>query len=916
MKSQKIFLLDAFALIYRSYFAFSKNPRITSKGFNTSAIYGFTTTLLDVIKKHNPTHLVVAFDLKEPTLRHIEYPEYKANREAMPEDIESAIPYIQQLLDAFNVSRIGVAGYEADDVIGTLAKQAKANGFSAVMMTPNKDYAQLVEEDIYLYRPGRFGKPAEMMGVDEVCKKFKVADPDQVIDLLGMMGDKVDNIPGIPGVGEKTAQGFIEKYGSVEGLYDNLDRLKGKLKEKVENNKELAFLSKKLVTIDINVPMEYSFDDFKFHDRNDEKLKELFAELEFKTLSQKLFGESISSAASSNSSAPAELFAEGEIESIFKTIKDIDHNYKLVNDDASFAELKKEITESQLICFDTETDGLDHEDNKAIGVALSVKKHEAFYLPFDENTNSYCQELVKILSDDSKIKIAHNVKFDMAMMRNAGYSITGPFYDTMLAHYILAADERHGMDKLSEKYLKYQPISIESILGKKGKSQKLMTDIPVDQMYEYAAEDADVTLQLYHVLEEKLDAEEKKLLNEIELPLVEVLFDMEHEGIRMDVEAMKEFSKELEQRQKELETSIHEHAGKSFSISSPKQLGEVLFEDLKILEKPKKTKTGQYATGEDILEKLTEHHPIVTEILEYRQVSKLKSTYVDALPKLVKPKTGRIHTTYRQSVASTGRLSSDNPNLQNIPIRTEQGRKVRAAFVARDENHVLLAADYSQVELRIMADLAQDANMLNDFKTGVDIHSATASRVFGVDINEVDRELRSKAKAVNFGIIYGQSAFGLSQQLNIKRGEAKEIIDAYFEKYASIKDYIESQKTLAKEKGYVKTIMGRKRWLSDINSRNATVRSFAERNAINAPIQGSAADIIKKAMIDIQEWLKSSKYQTKMLLQVHDELVFDVPKNELDEVMPIIKEKMESANPLSVPMEVECGVGDNWLEAH
>lgn len=926
MAEKKLYLLDAFALIYRSYFAFIKNPRINSNGLNTSAIFGFVNTLLEVINKQQPTHIAVAFDMREPTMRHIEFPEYKANREAMPEDIQLAIPYIQEILKGFNIEQLGVSGFEADDVIGTLAKRAKKEGFVTYMMTPDKDYAQLVEEGIYMYRPGRFGNAAETLGVEEVKKKFDIAHPDQVIDLLGMMGDASDNIPGIPGVGEKTAVKFLKAYGSMEGLYENLDDLKGAMKAKVADNKELAFLSKKLVTIDLNVPLDCDLDNFILKDANKEILEPLFNELEFKTLGRKIFGGGTDSPVAENKPAPAsdaapelfqtDLFAADDYDSPYTTYSENDKNYRLVESDKDWSELLSELQAAKEFCFDTETDGLDTQNGKVLGLALSTKKHTGWYIPtLSDVQREALHKLDAIWHDDSKLKIAHNIKFDLAMLRNGGILPVGPYYDTMLAHYLLKPDERHDMDSLCENYLGYKPIGIESLIGK-GRTAINMADAPLDKVAVYAAEDADCTLQLYQHFEPLLIPQEKELFKTIEMPLMEVLLQMEHEGINLDSDMLAEFSIRLEKTQLELEEAIYDAAERPFTISSPKQLGIILFEHLNLDPKAKKTKTGQYATGEDILVKLKDKHPIVEKILEYREVTKLKSTYVDALPKLVDKKTGRIHTSYHQAVASTGRLSSKNPNLQNIPIKTELGQGVRKAFVPRDENHVLLAADYSQVELRIVAALAKDENMIADFVAEKDIHSATAARVFGVEEQDVDRGTRAKAKAVNFGIIYGQGAFTMAQQLNIARAEAKDIIDSYFEKYSSIKGFMDKQVNDARDNGYVTTIMGRRRHLQDINSRNGTVRSFAERNAINAPIQGSAADIIKKAMIDIQKWLNESDFKTKMLLQVHDELVFDVPKDEVEKVSPIIKELMEKAYPISVPMEVEIGLGNNWLEAH
>ena len=915
MAEKKLFLLDAFALIYRAYFAFSKNPRVSSQGLNTSAVFGFTNTLLDVLKNQNPTHLAVVFDTPEPTERHIEFTEYKANREAMPEDIAVAIPYVFKLLEAMNIPAIGKPGFEADDVVGTLARMAEERGFTTYMMTPDKDYAQLVTEKTFMYKPARTGNAAEVWGIEEVKEKFEVTDTSQVIDYLGMMGDKVDNIPGIPGVGDKRAKELIKAYGSMEGLYENTHELKGKLKENVENNKEQAFLSKKLATIIIDVPVEFNEKELEVCEPNEEAVKALFEELEFKNMLKRVLPNVL------QEGEQASLFGDGDavLDSPgFKTIESTEHDYLLVDSPALEKQVLEEWKKADAFCFDTETTALNVFEAEILGLALCFQKGKAYYWSMDEsNAKSVLEQFQPFFEDAGKVKIAHNLKYDMAILANYGVKVEHQLFDTMLAHYIINPDGKHGMDALSETYLNYQPVSIETLIGKKGKSQMSMKQVPLEKVAPYAAEDADITFQLYEVFKKELETTESlPLFNDIEVPLVQVLHDMEHEGINLDEEALKQLSESLNNDLIALVESIYKHAGHEFSINSPKQLGVVLFEELQISDKPKKTKTGQYATGEDVLTKLEEAHPIVREILEYRQMTKLKSTYVDALPTLVNPETHHIHTSYNQAVAATGRLSSNNPNLQNIPIRSERGREVRKAFIPRSEDFVLMAADYSQVELRIIAALAKDENMIADFVAKKDIHTATAARVFGVSTEEVDRDLRSRAKAVNFGIIYGQSAFGLSQQLGIKRGEAKEIIDNYFEKYASIKSYMDTQVELARERGYVETIMGRKRHLADINSRNATVRGFAERNAINAPIQGSAADVIKVAMIKIHEWMKTQDLKSKMLLQVHDELVFDVHKDELEIIKPKIVDLMEHAVEFEVPLEVETGIGKNWLEAH
>jgi len=920
-EDKRLFLLDAYALIYRAYYAFIKNPRINSKGFNTSAIYGFTNTLLEVLDKEKPTHIAVVFDVGECTIRTDNFPAYKANREATPEDISSAIPYIHKILDAFNIKTLGLAGYEADDLIGTLAKQAEKEGFTTYMMTPDKDYGQLVSENIFMYKPARMGKGVEVMGIPEVCARFDIERPEQVIDILGLMGDAVDNIPGVPGVGEKTAIKLIKDFGSVEGLYENTDKLKGKLKEKVEANHAQALMSKKLATIILDCPVQFKEGDYLHEAFNKEALKEVFTELEFKTTAQRLLGETLT-----QTNAQTALFGDEEPSekiafSDINTLEDTKHNYTLLEGEDGVKTLCTILKKAEAFCFDTETTDLDVMQAKIIGLAISCEAKSGYYLNIGLQEIDVVTKLLAPLKpffvDANKTKIAHNLKYDLAILHTYDIKLEHKLFDTMLAHYLLNADERHGMDFLAETYLNYKPQSITELIGKKGKNQLTMDTIEPEKVKEYAAEDADITFQLYELFSPKLREDGlEELFNTLEMPLVPVLFAMEKEGIKLDVKALEAYSIDLNNRLITLEESIYKHAGRPFTINSPKQMGEVLFDELKIDEKPKKTKTGQYATGEEILVKLQDKHEIIKDILNYRQFNKLKSTYVDALPKLVNPDTGKIHTSFNQAVASTGRLSSNNPNLQNIPIRSADGREVRKAFIPRSDDFILLAADYSQVELRIIASLAKDENMIADFKAGQDIHATTAARVFGVKLEDVTRDLRSQAKAVNFGIIYGQSAFGLSQQLNIKRGEAKEIIDAYFEKYAAIKNYMDEQITLAKENEYVCTILGRKRHLADINSRNAIVRGFAERNAINAPIQGSAADIIKKAMIDILAAMKAEGFESRMLLQVHDELVFDAKKTEVEKLSKLVKEKMEQAVLLDVPLDVEIGIGETWLEAH
>lgn len=938
---KKLFLLDAMALVYRAYFAFSNNHRINSKGLNTSAVFGFTNTLLEVLKKEKPTHIAVVFDTAAPTQRHIEFEAYKANREEMPEDLSKSIPYIIRLIEGFNIPVIAIDGYEADDIIGTLAKKAEEKGFITYMMTPDKDYGQLVSENIFIYKPARLGNGAEIMGVKEVCQKWEIQNVNQVIDLLGLMGDKVDNIPGIPGVGEKTAIKLIKDFGSVENLLKNTSQLTGKLKEKVEQNADKAIQSKKLATIICDVPVEFNEKQLELNEPNKEVLKELFTELEFRRLAQQLLGENIeshqentvakkSAAATSNQidlfghaeTAVAEETQEPEFAPDLKTIKDTNHAYFLVDDFSKRKQLLEQLKNQTQIGFDTETTGLDAHNAQLVGISFSFKPLEAYYIPIPESQDDALKivnEFNEIFENESILKIGQNIKYDLSVLKKYGINIKGKLFDTMVAHFLIQPDMRHNMNVLAETYLHYSPVSIETLIGEKGKGKKQlsMRDVPIAIIKDYAAEDADVTLQLKQKFEPMLgDAHLQQLFDEVEMPLIPVLAAMEHEGIKLDIPALKDFSVELEKEIQQLDKSIQELAGTSFNISSPKQVGDILFEVLKIVDKPKKTKTGQYATSEDVLIKLVGKHPIVEKILEYRELQKLKNTYVDTLPELINPQTQKIHTSYNQVVAVTGRLSSDNPNLQNIPIRTSKGREVRKAFVCRNDDYVLLSADYSQIELRIIAELSKDEGMIEAFNNKQDIHAATAAKVYNLPINEVTSDMRRNAKMVNFGIIYGISAFGLSERLNIPRKEAATIIEQYFIKYPGIKDYMDESMRIAREKGYVETILGRRRYLRDINSKNAVVRGFAERNAINAPIQGSAADMIKIAMINIHHDLASKKLKTKMLLQVHDELVFDVYKPEIDIVKPLIEEKMRTAIKMSVPIEVEMGTGRNWLEAH
>lgn len=927
MSAEKtLYLLDAYALIYRAYFGLSQNQIINSKGQNTSAILGFTNTLWDVLQNNNPTHIAVVFDTDKPTSRHVEFAEYKAQREAMPDDIRSAIPYIKQIIEAFDIPILFSDGFEADDVIGTLAKKAEKEGYTTYMMTPDKDFGQLVSENIFMYKPARMGNKAEVWGIKEVCEKFEISNPLQVIDYLGMCGDAVDNIPGIPGVGDKTAKKFLKTYGSIENLHKNTHELKGKMKEKVEGSIEQALLSKKLATIIIDAPVEFEEDKLIRGEMHKEKLTELFAELEFRTLSKRVLGEEVA-VNTQGTNGQMDLFGSVTPEEIqsnapaeYKTIENTEHTYQLIKSPDDKKKLINILTDAKCICFDTETTELDAQKAALVGIAFSTKAGEGFFYPVSKDAATAKEQLEvfkPIFAAKEKQLVAQNLKYDLAILKRYGIEFKGAFFDTMIAHYLIQPDMKHNMDFLAETYLHYQPVSIESLIGKKGKNQKNMRDLDPEQIKDYACEDTDITLQLKELFEpqiKKLNL--SKLFYDIEIPLVEVLADMENEGINLDINALKLFSEELATDLERLEKEIHDLSGEAFNVDSPKQLGEVLFEKMVITEKAKKTKTGQYSTSEETLSKLADKHEIIGVILEYRSLKKLKSTYVDALPELVNDNTHRLHTNYMQTVAATGRLSSTNPNLQNIPIRTEKGREIRKAFIPRNNDYTLLAADYSQIELRIIAALSKDESMINAFKSGADIHAATAAKVFEVDINDVDREMRSKAKMVNFGIIYGISAFGLSQRLNIPRGEAAEIIESYFDKYPSIKAYMDNAVTTAKEKGYVETIMERRRYLTDINAKNAVVRGFAERNAINAPIQGSAADIIKLAMIDIHKAFSAKKFKSKLLLQVHDELVFDVLKEELEEIKPIIKDKMENAVKMEVPLTVEMNNAINWLEAH
>ncbi len=941
-QQKRLFLLDAYALIFRGYYALIKNPRINSKGLDTSAILGFTNSLLDVIKRERPDHLAVCFDKGGSTDRIEIFPEYKANRDETPEGIKIAVPYIYKILEAMHIPIMVKEGYEADDIIGTLAKKAEKEGYQTYMVTPDKDFAQLVSENIFMYRP-MFGGGYETWGIEEVKEKFEVEDPLQVIDFLGMKGDAVDNIPGLPGVGDKTAKKFINLYGSMEGLIEHTHELKGKMKEKVEANAELGLLSKKLATILLDVPVEFDAKNFELDKPDHEKVNEIFQELEFRRLIENFRKTFAADTPQTNEPKPKEqatpikkstatgtgqfsLFDApqdndpSEPTFVRATLKSVPHFYQYIEEGLAFELFLNQLQQQESVCFDTETTNIDALKAELVGIAFSWAAHKGFYVPFPEDkakAQNLIEKLRPFFEDTSIEKIGQNLKYDLKVLHKYNITVEGPLFDTMIAHYLINPDMRHNMNVLAETYLNYTPMAIEELIGKKGKNQKTMREVATKDLTEYAVEDADITFQLaQHFKKEMSDANTLNLFNSIEIPLIKVLAAMELEGIRLDRDFLKGLSSDLDKDINALEQTIFDKAGEVFNIASPKQLGVILFEKLKLVDKPKKTKTGQYSTAEDVLSYLAKDHEIIRNILEYRGLAKLKSTYVDALPEQVLETTGRIHTEYLQTVAATGRLSSINPNLQNIPIRTERGRQVRKAFIPRDENHILLAADYSQIELRVIAALSEEETMIEAFKNGEDIHASTASRVFNVPISEVNREQRSNAKTVNFGIIYGVSAFGLSNQTDLSRTEAKALIDTYYATYPKLRAYIADQVDFARDNGYVKTISDRRRYLKDINSRNAVVRGAAERNAVNAPIQGSAADIIKIAMIRIHDQLKKGNFKTKMLLQVHDELVFDVFKPELESVTSLIRTEMENAYTLNVPLDVEIDTGENWLQAH
>ena len=921
----KLFLIDAYALIYRSYYAFIKNPRINSKGVNTSAVFGFINTLEDVLKREQPTHIAVAFDPKGPTFRHEAFEQYKAQREETPEVIRQSVPVIKEVIQAYHIPILEVPYYEADDVIGTVAKQAAANGFEVYMMTPDKDYGQLVADHIYMYRP-KFGGDYEVLGVSEVLEKYQLQSTEQVIDLLGLMGDTADNIPGCPGVGEKTAQKLLAEFGSIENLLANTDKLKGAQKKKVEENVEQIRFSKFLATIKTDVPITFDAELCKRVTPDEDRLVELYTELEFKTFINRLKGESSVASSSKEPKAAVQydLFAtEPVVESEVSSLADINtmpHSYYLADTAEKQIALCEQLLQEKSFAFDTETEGLDPLTAGLVGMSFAIREQEAWYVPVPANreeATGIVLRLAPALQHPEIEKVGQNIKFDILALRKYGVRVKGPLFDTMLAHYLLNPELRHGMDYLAETYLKYKTVPIEDLIGPKGKKQASMRTVPIEQIKEYAAEDADVTLRLKHYFAPLLKQEGlESLFFEMEMPLIYVLAEMEATGVKLDTNALKQSSEVLSQQLSTLEESIYDLAGQSFNINSTKQVGEILFEKLKLDEKAKKTKTGGYSTSEEVLEKIRGKHPIVDKLLEYRGIKKLLSTYIDALPALIHPETGKIHTSFNQAVTATGRLSSTNPNLQNIPVRDELGREIRKAFIADDDDCIFFSADYSQIELRLMAHLSNDPHMVEAFCSGADIHAATAAKIYGIPVEEVTSDMRRKAKTANFGIIYGISVFGLAERLSIPRAESKELIDGYFQTYPRIKEYMEESIRVAKEKGYVETLFKRKRFLPDINSHNAIVRGYAERNAINAPIQGSAADIIKLAMIRIHQRFEAEHLKSRMILQVHDELNFNVRKEEFDRVKEIVLDCMEHVLQLRVPLIADCGEGKNWLEAH
>lgn len=918
---KKLFLLDMYALIYRSYFAFIRTPRFNSKGLNTSAMLGVTNTIIQLLEKEDPNFVGAVFDVSAPTFRHEMFAEYKANREAMPEDLRKSIPYIRKIIEGFNIPIIEKAGFEADDVIGTLAKKAEKEGFTTYMMTPDKDYAQLVSASTFMFKPGKGGGDAEVWGLPEVREKFGIETAEQVIDILGLMGDSADNIPGCPGVGPKSAQKLISDFGSIDGIYQNTDKLKGKQKEKIIEFEEQVRLSKKLATIILDVPIEFNIKDLTRDEVNKEALIALFEELEFRTIIQRLKLKDVPV----EMSMQGTLFdmgtvAEAPVETTLDTIETVQHQYYLVENEMQRASLRAELSVQKEFCFDTETTGLNTQTSEIVCLSFAFRKHEAYCvtLPTDKNeAQKIIDEFREVFADEKITKVGQNIKFDILMLSNYGIEVKGKLYDTMLAHYLIQPDLKHNLDLLCKIYLNYEKVPTENLIGKKGKNQKTMRSVPIDKLRDYSCEDADLTLQLKLAIDKELDKSEvRELFNQIEMPLIPVLAAMENAGVKLNSAELKKYAVVLREQIIQLEKDIIELAGQEFNVASPKQLGVILFEKLEIDSKATKTKSKQYSTAEDVLTKLIDKHPIIQKVLDFRGLKKLLSTYVEALPLLVNAKTGKIHTSYNQAVAATGRLSSTNPNMQNIPIRTKNGRELRKAFIPTDSEHTFLSADYSQIELRIMAAMSGDEEMLQAFNDGKDIHSITASKIYKVPVEEVDSDMRRKAKTANFGIIYGISAFGLSQRLNISRSEAKELIDGYFDNFPKIRQFMDKQIEFARKNGFVQTIKGRKRYLKEINSANAMVRGMAERNAINAPIQGSAADIIKIAMINIYQQLKEQQLKSEMVLQVHDELNFDVYKPEIEKVKEIVKTGMENVIDIGVSLTVEMNAADNWLDAH
>ena len=932
-EKKKIYFIDAYALIFRGYYAFIKNPILNSKGLNTSAVYGFMNSLLDLIKRENPKYIGVCFDKGGSVSRSEIFSDYKANRLETPEAITLGIPYIKKILTAMDISTVEIEGYEADDIIGTLAKKAEKDDFSVFMVTPDKDFAQLVSKNIFIYKPARMGNDVEILGIKEVNEKFEIENPKQVIDYLGMVGDSVDNIPGLQGVGDKTAKKFIKEFGSIENLLENTDKIKGKLREKIEANKDLGLLSKKLARIILDVPVDFEKTKFKLENPNSDKLNKIFEELEFKRIketTQKLFFISNKDIVDLKETKKTQSI-EGSQTNMFENFKDekngklrdidtLKHFYQTINTSLGVDLFLSKLLKQNIVSFDTETTSLDTLKAELVGIAFSWERSTGYYLPFPENRNQSQALILKLkpFFENEKIKkIGHNLKYDIKVLTNYSVYVRGPLYDTMIAHYLINPDGRHNLDFLAEKYLNYKCKPISDLIGPKGKNQKNMRDVLIENQKEYAVEDADITLQLKNCFDLlNKDIQNEKLLNEVEFPLIRILSKMETEGFNLDSKFLGEMETNLNKEIKEIEKIIFENAGESFNLSSPKQLGVVLFEKLKLVEKPKKTKTGQYSTSEEVLSLLAKKHKIIDDILNWRSLNKLQTTYVKALPEEINTKTKRIHTVFNQAVASTGRLTSNKPNLQNIPIRTKKGQLIRKAFIPRDKNHLIICADYSQIELRIIASLSEDLNMIKAFNEGKDIHLSTAAKVYNIPEDSVTRRQRSNAKTVNFGIIYGVSAFGLSQQTDLNRIESKEMIDTYYRSYPKLKEYMSSQIQHARENGFVSTLLNRRRYLNDINSQNAVVRGAAERTAINAPIQGSAADIIKLAMIQIDKKIYEEKLQSRMILQVHDELVFDVPKEEKDVLSKIVKEEMENALVLKVPLVVDLGTGGNWLEAH